>query len=253
VKYTLCPICSKQIANNNYNKHVEAHSKPSRYLRPLDHDDLYCKYCNKLCKNKNSLAQHEIRCSKNTSALKVQVPENFISQKPWNKGLTKDSDIRVAKLTDKVTETLQQKVSAGWKPFFATKAYWTEEAKAKRSADKIEFYREHPEKHPNRILASNNVMTYPEQLAADWLTKNNINYVYQYKTSFENKSRFVDFFLVDYNMYLEIDGEYWHAKSEDVDRAKDLFAMNEQGIKTLRIKPKLGIEVQLEKFLLQST
>lgn len=36
-----------------------------------------CKYCNKSCKNKNSLAQHEIRCKENPN--KIEVKSNFIS------------------------------------------------------------------------------------------------------------------------------------------------------------------------------
>lgn len=33
--------------------------------------DLFCQYCKKQCKNFNSLRQHEIRCSKNPSHIKV--------------------------------------------------------------------------------------------------------------------------------------------------------------------------------------
>ena len=132
--------------------------------------------------------------------------------------------------------------------FFATDDYWTEEMRAQRSEEKIQLFKEHPELHPNRRLASNKVMTYPEQVAADWLTNHSINYIYQYKTAFNDKSRYVDFYLEEFNLYIEIDGEYWHAQHEDRDTAKDLFALENQGIKTLRIKPKLGVENQLEQY-----
>ena len=123
MKYTICPICNKQISNCNYAKHLNAHEKPPRYTRSLDHEGLICKYCCKLCKNKNSLAQHEIRCSKNTSVDKIETPVNFKTMTPWNKGLTKDTDSRVAHNAEMCKKTLQQKVAAGWKPFFATDAY----------------------------------------------------------------------------------------------------------------------------------
>jgi hypothetical protein len=45
-----------------------------------------CKYCGKICKNNNSLAQHEIRCPKNN---------NRIPCPSWNKGKTKETDVRV--------------------------------------------------------------------------------------------------------------------------------------------------------------
>lgn len=33
---------------------------------------IYCKYCGKACKNKNSLAQHEIRCNKNPNKIELK-------------------------------------------------------------------------------------------------------------------------------------------------------------------------------------
>lgn len=246
MKYSTCPLCSRQIANNNYNKHIAAHDTPPRYYASVDHDGLNCKYCGKLCKHKNSLAQHEIRCSRNPA--KLETPGNLLSHPAWNKGLTKETDERVAKNATSVSNTLQQKVADGWKPFFATDDFWTEEMRAQRSEEKIQLFKEHPELHPNRRLASNKVMTYPEQVAAEWLTSHNINYIYQYKTAFNDKSRYVDFYLEEFNLYIEIDGEYWHAQHEDKDIAKDLFALENQGIKTLRIRPKLGVENQLEQY-----
>lgn len=55
-----------------------------------------CKYCNKECKNKNSLVQHEIRCKLNPN--KIQVVNHRGKNNPmhgksaWNKGLTKETD-----------------------------------------------------------------------------------------------------------------------------------------------------------------
>jgi very-short-patch-repair endonuclease len=250
MKYTECPICNKQVANNSYARHIQAHEKPPRYARTLDHDGLNCKYCNKLHKSRKSLAQHEIRCSKNTSELKIECPTNFKTITPWNKGLTKETDIRVAKSAQTTSEVLQAKIASGWKPFFATDDYWTDEVRAKRSAEKVKFYSERPELHPNKLLASNKNMSYPEQVAASWLSKHNIAFVPQYQTTFYDKKRFVDFFIKDYKLYIEIDGEYWHSNSVEIDEAKDLFALQEQGIITLRIKPKLGVEQQLEQFFI---
>lgn len=60
-------------------------------------DEFICKYCGKVCKNKNSLTQHEIRCKSN----KNRIVSPFIEWNKshgytaWNKGLTKQ-DPRVA-------------------------------------------------------------------------------------------------------------------------------------------------------------
>ena len=109
MKYTICPVCSRQISNSNYSKHINAHEKPKRYAGSVDHDGLNCKYCGKLGKNKNSLAQHEIRCPSNLNRLAT--PGNLLTHPAWNKGLTKDIDIRVAKNADSVKNTLQQNVT----------------------------------------------------------------------------------------------------------------------------------------------
>ena len=104
MKTTICPICGKEISNCNYERHLISHKNNPKYHNKLqtrqsiDHNDLYCKYCGKLCKNKNSLAQHECRCDKNP---------NKIATKAWNKGATKETDSRV--LTSKVAEANKQK------------------------------------------------------------------------------------------------------------------------------------------------
>ena len=75
MKTTICPICGKEISNCNYERHLISHQKNPEYHNKLqtrqsiDHNDLYCKYCGKLCKNKNSLAQHECRCDKNPNKI----------------------------------------------------------------------------------------------------------------------------------------------------------------------------------------
>ena len=34
-----------------------------------------CKYCNKECKNQNSLTQHQIRCKDNPSRIFIAIPQ----------------------------------------------------------------------------------------------------------------------------------------------------------------------------------
>lgn len=60
--------------------------------------EVFCTYCNKKCHSKNSLKQHEIRCALNPNR---RLSENNIGNRtkgrvPWNKGLTKETDQRVA-------------------------------------------------------------------------------------------------------------------------------------------------------------
>lgn len=105
MKRTKCIICGKLISNNNSEKHIKSHETNPKYQawlskssHKLDHDDLFCKFCGKECKNKNSLIQHELRCKQNPNR-QTSFRNNFntIGRSAWNKGLTKETDERVAK------------------------------------------------------------------------------------------------------------------------------------------------------------
>lgn len=91
-------------------------------------------------------------------------------------------------------------------------------------------------------------VSYPEQVAADWLSANNINFEPQYYTDFKDHKRYVDFYLPDFALYIEIDGEKWHKDSTESDLEKDLYAKNVQHIDTLRIKPKQNVIKQLSEY-----
>lgn len=62
-----------------------------------------CKYCNKYCKNLNSLTQHQIRCNKNPKKIFIPVPvgNKTKGRIPWNKGLSKETSQIIARASDK--------------------------------------------------------------------------------------------------------------------------------------------------------
>lgn len=66
-------------------------------------------------------------------------------------------------------------------------------------------------------LARRTTRTKPEQLFAEFLERNNIEYEEQFRRV-GNKHPY-DFRLKDYNTLVEIDGHYWHSKPEQI--AKD--------------------------------
>lgn len=74
-------------------------------------DELTCKYCSKLCKNRNSLVQHEIRCKNNDNRKIVNhkgINNPMYGKKAWNYGLTKDSDIRIKKSSETLHKTINR-------------------------------------------------------------------------------------------------------------------------------------------------
>lgn len=192
-----------------------------------------CCWCDKQFRTRRLLKQHkkEVHCS-NASI-------------PWNKGLTKETDERVKK----GAKTLSSNIKNGLTKQFDHKKYWTEERRKEQSERKKKLYSEHPEKHPNVKLAGNRLkMTYPEQVTLDWLNEHSIKNEHNYHFITEKFNRYIDFYLPDLNIFVEVDGEFWHKdKQKDVDKDNDALA---NGIKTIRIKPKLNIREQLEDALL---
>lgn len=89
---TLCPICNRLISNNNIKKHLKSHDTHLEYQTSLktrytlNHEGLNCVYCGKLCKNKNSLVQHEIRCKNNPD--KKNCEQRIVYCKYCNKQFT---------------------------------------------------------------------------------------------------------------------------------------------------------------------
>jgi hypothetical protein len=79
----------------------------NEFNRPRD--DLYCTYCKKLCKNLNSLKQHELRCSKNINRNESAI-HHFDNYRKiygsWNKGLNKNIDKRVNAYSKKLSKSI---------------------------------------------------------------------------------------------------------------------------------------------------
>ena len=87
-------------------------------------NNLFCKYCNKQCKNKNSLIQHQIRCSKNPNKIKSGNPNNLLNYNKklksgevtiWNKGKNKYTNDSIKKGVESLKKTIELKHSKGEK------------------------------------------------------------------------------------------------------------------------------------------
>lgn len=163
-------------------------------------DNLYCQYCNKQCKNLNSLKQHEIRCKENPNHKESSFIEyNKIA---WNKGLTKETDERVAK----GAKTFNDKLASGEIIFKGTPH--TEEFKklASINAKKNKLGGWHSSQHIkyNGVRLDSSY----ELHVAKSLDENNIKWIRQpyflWIDKNNNEHRYYpDFYLSEYNVYLD--------------------------------------------------
>lgn len=110
-----CAICDKIFTKRSSCLNHERYCKMKASKLPVPKfvstynvdKKVFCNYCGKQCKNKNSLVQHELRCKENPDHISSIVAGfNNSGRNPWNLGLTKD-DSRVAKQALATSETLR--------------------------------------------------------------------------------------------------------------------------------------------------
>ena len=226
-----CDKCGREISLSNFSSHYnscngiikEIISAQEEWLN-LETGKYKCPECNKEY-SKRGIGMHIWRTHGEGS--------NFTSnndgfkngiRKQWCEGLTKETDERLFKMAEILS--FNKKGKPGHKH--------TEETKLKMSKSKIELYKLYPEKHPNAKLAGNKKkMTYPEQLCANWLDENNIEYIHNKCTS----GYYPDFIIG--NIIIEIDGEYWHQVDES--KTERTIKLQELGYQIFRIKAKENI------------
>lgn len=250
--YSLCSKCNDSISNFAFKRHFETCNGVFKNLRKKKisnfkledisvkiNDKFECLKCHKQYSQKGIKIHYWRNHSKEGKKFNPNHGYKKRIRITWNKGLTKETNLSVLKSS----KTLKARYKSGELIGSFKGKHHTIKTRKKLSKIKIELYKNFPEKHPNRKLAGNrNKMTYPEKVAFDWLTKNKIN--------FENQKKILNYyvdFLIDKNIVIEIDGEYWHK-----DKVRDLTRENKiskLGYKIFRIKAKEKIENKLQEIL----
>lgn len=77
-----CKICGKLFDVANIKKHENSCSNKQDNQFHVSHEGLDCIFCGKTCKNKNSLAQHELRCKENSSRKNFDSLSRFVVMEP---------------------------------------------------------------------------------------------------------------------------------------------------------------------------
>jgi len=107
----------------------------------------------------------------------------------------------------------------------------TDETKDNLRKALLKRMEEHPELHPNFIMAQKGHKTSIEKQVEDVLIHDNETYFYQYSVG----KYYVDFYLPERNLIIEADGGYWH-QNQDKDIQRDKNIMKKiPGVKILHI------------------
>lgn len=189
-----------------------------------------CKYCLKVCKNKNSLVQHEIRCKENPNKINLEYLSNRDCSKikfnPSNQFIKAK---KLGLLIPQVSEETKQKLSNVWKGRKHTK-----ETKEKISKTMQQVVKEKPDSY-NGVNINGKVKKYYyngikldgswELLVAKYLDFNNIKWErprkgFEYIWNNGKHIYYPDFYLTDYNVYIEVKG---YETERDYIKWKSLF------------------------------
>lgn len=179
-------------------------------------DDFICKYCRKVCKNKNSLVQHEVRCKENPNRISLEYlklrDQANIKRNPSNQFI-KAKELGLPK--PEVTKETRQKLSKVWKG-----RKHTEESKRKISKEMQKVVREKPDSYSASNVNGRvkkveyNGIILDSQWEVDfvsYLDKNNILWRrpkegFEYIYNGVNKIYYPDFYLPKYDVYVEVKG-----------------------------------------------
>lgn len=181
-------------------------------------NDFICKYCGKQCKNKNSLAQHEIRCKENPKRINCQCNNfNNCGRIPWNKGLTKESDKRIKNQAEKYKQNYKDGKFKVWCDGLTKETDKRVNNLSAKISDTVTNKSKDGNWHvsfsKSNIHAYNGIKLHGtwELNFAKFLDSKNIKWErpnIQVEYIFEDQKHYYtpDFYLVDFNIYIETKG-----------------------------------------------
>ena len=210
---TVCDLCGKEILNCNINKHRNSKlCKDIRtgkiFQRNIEvPDNLQCRFCNKVLKNKRSFINHERTCNENPQ--KQDSPRGMLGKSGWNKGLTKDSDDRVKRGVETRVKNNKEnnRLPTGC-------AAWSTEQRRKVSKEKgTGGYKENAGRSKKfRVLDSFGkevcLQSTYELRVSEILNNLNIKWIRPKALKYDEKNYFADFYLPDRDVWLDPKNNY---------------------------------------------
>lgn len=172
-----------------------------------------CKHCNKECKNKNSLSNHQIRCKVNPDRITSKPSYGMLGKKGRNQ-YQKAKDLGLPPPV--VSDETRKKLSIS-----AKQQVWSEEQKLKHSQTMKQVVKDNPDSYTaSNVCGRVKIYEYGgeklhgtwELEVAKWLDFNGIMWQRKSITSFEYMWNgtmhryFPDFYLPELNFYIEVKG-----------------------------------------------
>lgn len=176
-----------------------------------------CQYCDKTLKNKNALVQHEIRCPLNEN--RIHIKGNTNKGYKGNKSSNQYIKAIETGIPYIIKDSTRIKISEGNK-----NKVWTKERREKLSLSMKQAVINNPDSYnasnvcgrvKNIEILNEGVLVKVkgkwEYNVANYLIENNIRWTndikpFNYIWNDKNHLYFPDFYLIDYNLYIEVKG-----------------------------------------------
>ena len=177
-----------------------------------------CKYCGKSYKNILSLRNHERYCNKNPNRQEspfVKYNKKHTSGEIpiWNKGLTKETNESVAKISKK----LKDKYASGELIPSSLGRCHTNEEKEHLSVLRKEYLKNNPDKVPY-LLNHHSKQSYPEKYFEKIFSNDDV--LCKLKKEFKVGLYSLDFAFPEIKFYIEIDGEQHYLDERIIEHDK---------------------------------
>jgi hypothetical protein len=203
-----------------------------------------CKYCDKECKSKISLIQHEIRCFENPNKIRTKHSEDTKNK------LSKIMKVVNTNSTRVLSKESVDKIKQSSKEF--NKNYWTDEKRKEHSLLMSKIIKENPDSYSiNNVSGRAKIVEYNGfKLKGSWelmiakildnlkIKWTNIIEPFPYFWNEEWHLYFPDFYLIDYNKYIEVKGYERERDLKKWECVKNLVVLKGKEIELLKLNDK---------------
>ena len=159
---------------------------------------MFCKFCNKECKNKNSLTNHQRLCPKNSDRKYVSHTLGENGHIAWNKGLTKETNSSLAQLS----ATHKQLGLGGWSKKASSNGGKAGGGYRENAGRSKKF------KVPDSFGTVVCLQSTYELRCSDILNELGIKWVRPKALKYDGKNYFADFYLPEHDLYLDPKNNY---------------------------------------------
>ena len=190
-----------------------------------------CRFCNKECKNKNSLIHHERLCKSNPN--KKESPFLKYNENVRSGLVKKENTNHWVKAKNNGTSCIMSEETKNKLRISSSCKKHSEETKKKISEIRKAYLKEHPEMVPYKLNHYSKGDSYPEKYFEELFEKENIPLMKKKQVGLYE----LDFYNEELKVYVEIDGDQHYLDKRivesDIRRTKIL---EELGWKVYRVK-----------------